>query len=46
MKVAMVKHTSCGQVFWFETPEHLVGKLHPDLMWPAIRHAGVGMVLL
>ena len=29
MKVAMVKHTSCGQVFWFETPEHLVGKLHP-----------------
>lgn len=29
MKVAMVKHTPCGKVFWFQIPEHLVGKLEP-----------------
>lgn len=27
MKVAMVKHTPCGKVFWFEIPEHLEGKV-------------------
>ena len=29
MKVAMVKHKPYGKVFWFEIPEHLVGKLQP-----------------
>lgn len=29
MKVAMVKHTPCGKVFWFQIPERLVGKLKP-----------------
>lgn len=29
MKVAMVKHSSRGKVFWFEIPERLVGKLYP-----------------
>ena len=27
MKVAMVKHSSRGKVFWFEVPESLVGKI-------------------
>lgn len=27
MKVAMVKHKPHGKVFWFEIPEHLVGKI-------------------
>ena len=29
MKVGMVKHKPDGKVFWFEIPEHLVGKLQP-----------------
>ena len=29
MKVAMVKHKPYGKVFWFEIPEHFVGKLQP-----------------
>ena len=29
MKVAMVKHKPYDKVFWFEIPEHLVGKLQP-----------------
>lgn len=29
MKVALVKHTPAGQVFWFGIPEHLVNDVHP-----------------
>lgn len=29
MKVAMVKHKPYGKVFWFQIPDHLIGKLRP-----------------